>query len=100
VRTDPFSRCRDIHAAATENVASLADAGITPAKLTALKKQIDGFEALHTKPRQNQAKRSAATRRMPFLFEKADRIVNTAGRGGSNGANETVTAETPLLKAA
>jgi hypothetical protein len=123
------ARCRDIHAAATENVESLTDAGITPAKLTALKKQIDGFEALHTKPRQNLAKRSAATRRMPFLFEKADRIVNrrlnklvlqfktsapafynayqmavtivnTAGRGGSNGVNETVPTETPLLKAA
>lgn len=70
------ARCRGIHAAAAENVASLIDAGVTAAKLTALKKQIDAFETLHTKPRQNVAKRSAATRRMPDLFEKADRIVN------------------------
>jgi hypothetical protein len=70
------ARCRDIHAAAVEIVTSLTDSGVTTAKLTALKKQIDGFEALHTKPRQNQARRSAATRRMPILFEKADRIVN------------------------
>lgn len=69
------ARCRDIHAAATENLAELADAGITAAKLTAFKKQIDGFENLQTKPRQNLAKRSAATRLMPTLLRKADRIV-------------------------
>jgi hypothetical protein len=69
------ARCRDIHAAATENLAKLADAGVTAAKLTALKKLIDAFENLQTKPRQNLAKRSAATRLMPTLIRKADRIV-------------------------
>lgn len=70
------ARCRDIHAAATEHLADLADSGVTAAKLTALKKQTDAFEGLQTKPRQNQAKRSAATRLMPTLLNKADRVVN------------------------
>ena len=74
--TSVVARCRDIHAAATENLALLADAGVTAAKLTAFKKQIDGFENLQTKPRQHVAKRSAATRLMPTLLRKADRIVN------------------------
>jgi hypothetical protein len=74
--TAVVARCREIHAAATEHLADLADAGVTAAKLTALKKQTDAFEGLQTKPRQNQAKRSAATRLMPTLINKADRVVN------------------------
>ena len=70
-----IARCRDIHAAASENVDSLEDAGVTPAKLTALKKKIDAFEDLQTKPRQNVAKRSAATKAMPAMFRKADRVI-------------------------
>ncbi|HNB51244.1 MAG TPA: hypothetical protein PK530_04855, partial [Anaerolineales bacterium] len=42
----------DILAAAQANVDSLADYGITQAKLTALKKKIDAFEAVLGKPRE------------------------------------------------
>ena len=70
------SRCRDIHAAATENVDALADAGVTAAKLLALKKKVDAFEGLQTQPRQNLSKRSAATKKIPALFQTADRIVS------------------------
>ena len=54
---------------------ALADYGVTAAKLTALKKKIDGFEALHTKPRQNISNRSAATARLPQLLRQADEIL-------------------------
>ena len=42
---------RDIHAAATANLANLADYGITQAKLSAFKKKVDAFEASLGKPR-------------------------------------------------
>ncbi len=40
-----------------------------------MKKKTDAFENLQTKPRQNQAKRSAATRLMPTLLRKVNRLV-------------------------
>jgi hypothetical protein len=54
----------------------LADHGVTSAKLTALKKKIDGFDTISTKPRQSVAKRSAATTRLPVLFRKACRCLS------------------------
>jgi hypothetical protein len=71
-----LARCRDIRAAATANLASLADYGITQAKLTALKKKIDAFEALLAKPRQQIATSSAATQTLPQQFGAADAILN------------------------
>ena len=69
------ARCRDILSAASANIDSLADYGVNQAKLGGLKKKIDAFEQLHTKPRQNIATSSAATKRMPKLFGKADGII-------------------------
>ncbi len=70
------SRCRDIQAVATEHVAELADYGITTAKLTALKKKIDAFEAGMTKPRQQVAESSAATIALAERFKEADEVLN------------------------
>ena len=71
-----LSRARDIHAAATASLASLADYGITQAKLTAFKKKIDAFEATLGKPRQQIATSSAATTTLSQQFNEADAILN------------------------
>jgi hypothetical protein len=71
-----LARVRDIHAAATANLASLADYGITQAKLTAFKKKIDAFEASLAKPRQQIATSSAATQTLLAQFTDADTILN------------------------
>jgi hypothetical protein len=71
-----LARVRDIHAAATEQLANLGDYGITQAKLTALKKKIDAFEASLAKPRQQIAAGSAATTSLQAQFAEADAILN------------------------
>ena len=71
-----LSRVRDIHAAATAELAKLGDYGITQAKLTALKKKIDAFEASLAKPRQQIATGSAATQSLQSQFADADTILN------------------------
>lgn len=71
-----LARVRDIHAAATVSLASLADYGITQAKLTAFKKKIDAFEASLGKPRQQIANNSAATTTLSQQFSGADTILN------------------------
>ncbi len=69
------ARCRDILAAATANVDSLADYGVNQAKLNAFKKKIDAFEAVQAKPRQKIATSSAATKTLPERFGQADVIL-------------------------
>ena len=69
------SRCQGIHSAATENLDSLADYGVTSAKLTALKKRIETFQAAATKPRQTAAAISAATRQLEHLFDALDTVL-------------------------
>lgn len=69
------ARVRDIHAAATAQLANLADYGITAAKLTAFKKKIDAFEDMQPKPRQQIATGSAATTNLQGQFRAADTIL-------------------------
>ena len=66
------ARCKDIHAAATENLAALADFGVTADKLAKLKKKIDAFNTLQPAPRKKISKRSAATKALPGYFSDAD----------------------------
>lgn len=73
--SEVVARCRDLLAAASANVDSLADYGVNQAKLNALKKKIDAFEAVQAKPRQNIATSSAATKTLPVLFKQADVIL-------------------------
>ena len=70
-----LARVRDIHAAATENLDDLEDFGVTQAKLTALKKKIDAYEAVLARPRQQIATSSAATQTLPAQFNEADLIL-------------------------
>jgi hypothetical protein len=74
--TSVLARTRDIHAAATEQLANLADYGVTTAMLTDLQNKITAFETVQTKPRQQVAKGSAATRSMEARFKTADTILN------------------------
>lgn len=71
-----LSRVRDVHAAATANLAALADYGVTQTKLTAFKKKIDAFEATLGKPRQQIATSSAATTTLTQQFTEADTILS------------------------
>lgn len=69
------ARCQDIHAAATECLGSLADYGVTAAKLTNLKKRIEAFQEALTKARQDQAESTAATKALPKLLSLADTLL-------------------------
>lgn len=70
------ARCRSILKEANAAVDELADYGITPAKLTVLQKRIAAFQSVQVKPRQGKAKRSAATKALPELFEAGDKLLN------------------------
>lgn len=49
---------------------------MTAAKLTALKKKIEAFQAVQPKPRQGRVTSSAATSQLPQLFTEADSVLN------------------------
>ncbi len=69
------ARYREIHATATSSLPGLADYEVTAAKLTAFKKQIDAYEGLIPRPRNDQAARAAATKALPKLLRQADTIL-------------------------
>lgn len=71
-----LARARDIHAVATEELANLADYGVTTARLTDLLTKIEAFADAQSKPRQQIAKGSAATRSLEARFQTADTILN------------------------
>ena len=67
---------RNVHAAATANLASLAPYGGTAAKLTDLKAKIDAYAASLSKPRDAVASGSTATKQMSDEFDAADAALN------------------------
>ena len=60
---------------ATEHVESLADHGVTQAKVTSLKQRLKAYDAVRVLPRQAVAVAAAATRQLEELFPEADRLV-------------------------
>jgi hypothetical protein len=62
---------RNVHTAATVNLASLASFGVTAAKLTALKAKIDAYAASIAKPRDARASTKTATEQMDGEFNAA-----------------------------
>ena len=62
------ARCQDIIDAATENLASLGDHGVTAAKVNALKQKHKTYDVLRLLPRQTKAAAGAATRQLERLF--------------------------------
>ena len=67
---------RNVHAAATANLANLAPYGVTAAKLTDLKAKIDAYAASLSKPRDAVASGSTATKQMGDEFDAADAALN------------------------
>ncbi len=63
---------RNVHAAATANLANLGSYGVTAAKLTALKGKIDAYAASISKPRDARASTKTATEQMSAEFDAAD----------------------------
>lgn len=70
-----ISRCWAIHALATQQLANLAENGITATKLNAFKKKIEAFETVQPKPRNRVNKGSAATRALESLFREASTVL-------------------------
>src|SRR5437899_10662591 len=66
---------RNVHAAATANLASLATYGVTAAKLTALKAKIDAYAASIAKPRDARASTKTVTEQMDAEFDAADAVL-------------------------
>ena len=71
-----IARCQVILAGANELQSSLGKYGITAAKLATLKKRIEVYKKALTKPREQQANSSAATKALPKLLAKADAILD------------------------
>lgn len=70
------ARCQDVIDAATEHLASLANHGVTQAKLTTLKQRLKSYDALRVLPRQARAASAAATRQLEKLFPEVDRLLS------------------------
>ena len=67
--------CNTIHQKATDNLASLANYGVTAARLTALQTLIDEFAAMIPGPRNAASVRAAARTSMAALFTQADELI-------------------------
>lgn len=74
--TTAAATARNVHAAATANLASLAPYGVTAAKLTDLLAKIDTYAASITKPRDAVASGSTATKQLADEFDAADAALN------------------------
>ena len=70
-----LSRCRAIHTLATEQLANLADNGITVAKLAGLQQRIEAFEAVQPMPRNRVNRGRAATQTLATLFRAANTVL-------------------------
>ncbi len=66
---------RNVHTAATANLASLASYGVTAVKLTALKAKIDAYAASIAKPRDARGSMKTATEQMDAEFDAADAVL-------------------------
>jgi len=70
------ARCQDIIDAATANLASLADHGVTQAKLTAAKQKLKAYDTVRVLPRQAKAASAAATRQLEAAFPEVERLLS------------------------
>lgn len=70
------NRIQGIIDVAVEHVASLADHGVTQAKINSLKQRLKTYDQLRVLPRQAQAAAAAATKQLARLFPKATRLLD------------------------
>lgn len=73
--SDVVARCKNIHAAATENLAALGKYGVTAAKLTTFNGRISAFDRLKVAPRDNVVTRRAAGEFQEQLLRDANTIL-------------------------
>jgi len=73
--TSVVARCRDILNAATENAETLKDYDVASADINSLKKRVDAFDGVKSKPREKIATSSAATKRLPKFFRQANAVL-------------------------
>jgi hypothetical protein len=66
-----IGRAQNLHATAFSVLDSLAEYGVTAAKLATLQERIDGFRQVHPAPRQRVATSSAATKEIRDLLTEA-----------------------------
>jgi len=71
-----LARCKEIHATASDLLDSLADYNVTAADLNSLKKKIDAFESVRSKPREKIASSTAATKRLAKLFRQVNTVLS------------------------
>ena len=69
------ARCQNVVDATAENLAALADHGVTSAKLNALKQRLKTYDTLRGLPRQAKAAAAAATRQLERLFPAVERLL-------------------------
>lgn len=70
------ARCQDIIDAATEDLESLGDHGVTAEKLKTLKLKLKTYDSLRAVPRNAIGAAAASTAALERLFPQADRILN------------------------
>ena len=76
-----LNRAEDIHEIATAVLPSLADYGVTQAKLNAFSKKIEAFRKAHPAPRQRVNAGSSATKQLAKLFKELSELLrNRADR--------------------
>lgn len=73
--SDVVARCKNIHAAATENLAALGKYGVTADKLTTFNGRISAFDRLKVAPRDNVVTRRAAGEFQEQLLRDANTIL-------------------------
>jgi len=69
-------KCQNVHKAATENLDSLTQHGITTSKLKSLQQKIDAYVECLPKPRAAIGANKTATQQLEAEFAAADRLLN------------------------
>jgi len=71
-------KCQNVHKAATDNLASLGQHGVTVAKLTELQAKIDAYSECLPKPRAAIGSNKTTTLQLETEFAAADRLLNNS----------------------
>ncbi len=73
---DSLSKCKDIHAAATANLAVLGDSGVTQARLDALQELLTDYEALLPQPRVDISSTKGVGQALDAALDRIEGILN------------------------
>ena len=70
------ARSQDVIDVATENLASLANHGVTQAKINTAKQRLKSYDAVRVVPRQAKAASAAASRQLEQFFPEVERLLS------------------------